>query len=127
MFEALGAFVFRFRWGVLVASAVFLTAAVTLLVHGGELTSGTIHGLEAERAEQIVDHVTGRPAETTFVALFHGDHLDAHGPAFASAMRAALAPLRDDPHVASILSPTDLLLPRPHRCSMGREAPRMPS
>ena len=52
MFEALGAVVFRFRWIVLFASATFLALAVAVLARGGSLTSGVIHGLEAEKAQQ---------------------------------------------------------------------------
>ena len=108
MFEALGAVVFRFRWIVLFASAAFLALAVAVLVRGGSLTSGVIHGLEAEKAQRVVDDVTGRPADTTFVVVFHAEGLDARDAAFADAAHAALAPLRDDPRVAAVVSPDDL-------------------
>ena len=97
IFEALGAIVFRFRWIVLFASAAFLALAVAVLVRGGSLTSGVIHGLEAEKAQRVIDDVTGRPADTTFVVVFHADGLDARDAAFADAAHEALAPLRDDP------------------------------
>ncbi len=111
MFEALGAVVFRFRWMVLVASAAFLALAVAVLARGGSLTSGVIHGLEAERAQQIVDAVTHRAADTTFVVVLHASGLDARDPEFVDAARAALAPLRDDERVASVISPDSLPLP----------------
>ena len=116
MFEALGAVVFRFRWIVLVASAAFLALAVAVLARGGSLTSGVIHGLEAEKAQQIVDAVTHRTADTTFVVVLHGSGLDARDPEFVGAARAALAPLRDDAHVASVISPDSL--PPPYAAAM---------
>src|ERR1700723_705605 len=103
MFEWLGAVVFRFRWLVLIASGAFLALAVALLVRGGSLTSGVIHGLEAESAQRVIDAVTGRSADTTFVVVLRGEGLDARDPDFAHAASAALAPLHDDPHVAAVV------------------------
>ncbi|HEY1697266.1 MAG TPA: MMPL family transporter [Polyangiaceae bacterium] len=108
MLEALGALVFRFRWAVLVASGAFLAAAVVVLVRQGPLTSGAIHGLESEKAAQIVDAVTGHSDKTTLVVGMHADRMDARSPAFADAARAALAPLRSDPDVDSVLAADDL-------------------
>jgi RND superfamily putative drug exporter len=109
MFEALGALVFRFRWLVLVASAAFLAAALAVLSRGGRLTTGDIHGLESEAAQQRVDVITGRTQDTTIVAMFHAEGaLAADDPAFEDAMIAALEPLRDDERVLSVLSPTEM-------------------
>jgi RND superfamily putative drug exporter len=116
MLEGLGAVVFRFRWAVLLASAAFLVLAVAVLFRGGSLTSGTIHGLEAERAQQIIDRVTGHPADTTFVVVLHADGLDARDPAFLDAVHDAMAPLLDDPRVASVVSPDDL--PEPYAAAL---------
>jgi putative drug exporter of the RND superfamily len=120
MFEALGDVVFRFRWAVLVVSAAFLALSVAVLLRGGSLTSPVIRGLEAEQAQQVVDTVTGRSGDTTFVVVLHADGLDVHDPAFAEAASAALAPLYDDAHVMSIISPEDL--PAPYAAAM-RDAP----
>jgi putative drug exporter of the RND superfamily len=117
MFEALGAFVFRFRWAVLVASAAFLAGAILVLLRGGILTTGDIHGLESESAQQRIDEITGRPADTTIVAVFHAlpgrplsaDELD-------EAIDAAVEPLRDDPRVDTIITPASL--PPPMNASL---------
>jgi RND superfamily putative drug exporter len=109
-FDGLGALVFRRRWAVLAASAVFLAFAIAGLVRGGSLTSGVIHGLEAEKAQRAVDEVTGRPADTTLLAVLHADGLDARSAEFTSAARAALDPLHDDPHVLAVVTP-DLVPP----------------
>jgi RND superfamily putative drug exporter len=112
MFEALGAIVFRFRWAVLSASALFLVGALVALTRGGDLTTGDIHGLESEDAQHRVDSVTGRPADTTVVVVLRArGGLDARDLAFSDAVRSALAPLRDDPRVVSVLSPSDLPAP----------------
>jgi putative drug exporter of the RND superfamily len=110
MFEGLGALVFRLRWPVLLASAAFLAVALAVLLHGGDLTSGEIKGLESERAKQVVDGVTGHPIDTSIAVVFHGNGLDARTPEFAAEMRTALAPLVSDSRVASVLPP-DVLPP----------------
>jgi RND superfamily putative drug exporter len=109
MFAAIGALVFRFRWAVLVASAIFLAGAGLMLFRGGTLTTGDIHGIESEAAQQRIDAITGRPADTTIVAVFHAlpgkavtrGELD-------DAIEAALEALRDDPRVDSIITPASL-------------------
>jgi putative drug exporter of the RND superfamily len=116
MFEALGAFVFRFRWFVLVGSALFLATSVAVLARGGALTSGVIHGLESERAQRIVDTVSGHASDTMLVVVLHADGMDAHDPRFVAAAAAALAPLRADPRVESVVSPD--VLPPPFGESM---------
>ena len=107
-FETIGAFVFRWRWVVLLLSGAFLVLAVAGLVRGGSLTSGVIHGLESEKAQRQIDAITGRPQDTTLVVVFHRDGADAGSPEFADAVDEALEPLRDDPSVASVLTPGSL-------------------
>jgi RND superfamily putative drug exporter len=101
MFESLGAFIHRRRHLVLVLAGLFLAASAVMLWRGGTLTSGNIRGLEAERAQALVEEVVGHPAETTFVAVVHGDALD------PVAVSAAVAPLRADPRVLSVVTPED--------------------
>ena len=107
-FETIGAFVFRWRWVVLLLSGVFLVLAVAGLVRGGSLTSGVIHGLESERAQRAIDAITGRPQDTTLVVVFHEEGADAGSPEFADAVDEALEPLRDDPSVSSVLTAESL-------------------
>jgi putative drug exporter of the RND superfamily len=107
MFEALGAKVHRYRWLILALSGAFLLASLAMLLRGGDLTGGTIHGIESERAQQIAASIQGRSADTTFVAVFRHPTLDARDGAFHEAMQRALEPLRGDPSVQSILTPDD--------------------
>jgi RND superfamily putative drug exporter len=109
MLAALGALVFRFRWAVLVASAAFLAGAVLVLTHGGDLTTGDIHGLESQAAQERIDAITGRPADTTIVAVFHGlSGRTVSADDLADAMDAALEPLRNDPRVDAVITPASM-------------------
>jgi RND superfamily putative drug exporter len=107
MFEALGAIIYKHRWLTLVLAGVFLAASLVVLLRGGDLAGGVIHGIESERAQQIEASIQGRSVETTFLAVFHHATLDARDGAFHQAMQQALAPLRRDAAVESILTPDD--------------------
>jgi putative drug exporter of the RND superfamily len=107
MFEALGEIVYRRRWLTLALAIAFLAASVAMLVRGGALTSGTIHGLEAGRAGEIVSEVLGHPADSTFVAVLRADDLDPGSDAYRAALRRALDPLRADSRVLSVVGPED--------------------
>ncbi len=108
MFYTLGKFIFRHRWPTLITAGVLLALALVALSLGGKLTGGTVKGLEAERADQLVATVAGRSADNTFVALFRSQTLAPGTPDFDQAMEAALAPLRSDPTVASVQSTADV-------------------
>src|ERR1700691_516757 len=107
MFEALGAKIHRYRWLTLALAGAFLVASLVVLFRGGDLTGGTIHGIESERAQQIAASIQGRSVATTFVAAFRHPPLDARDGAFDEAIQRALEPLRSDPAVESILTPDD--------------------
>jgi RND superfamily putative drug exporter len=111
MFSALGSFVFRHRWPTLLVAGLFLLLSAGLLVRGGKLTGGTVDGLEATRAEQLLSTVTGRNADTTFLVLFRSDKLTAGSAAFDEAMAAALKPLRSDARVSLVEGPGDVPAP----------------
>ncbi len=106
--ESLGAWIFRHRISVLVVSALVLSLAVASLVRGGPLTGGAIEGLEADRAQTLVDLVSGRRADTTFLAIFRPSRPEAafERGAFAGQIDAALERVRHDPRVLSVLSPS---------------------
>jgi RND superfamily putative drug exporter len=88
--------------------AAWFVCALGLLAAGGRLSTGVIHGLEAERATVLADAIAGHPSDTTFVAIFQS-RKDAPGDAsFDSAMDRALEPLRHDARVAAVTAPADL-------------------
>src|SRR4051812_34162530 len=70
VFDALGRFAFRRRWQILIAIGLWFVCALALLVSGGRLSTGTIHDLEAERANILADAISGHPSDTTFIAIF---------------------------------------------------------
>ena len=108
MFDRLGLFAYRRRWFVLGSVAVWFACALALLSQGGRLSTGVIHGLEAEHAGALADAISGRPSDTTFVAVFQSRTARPGAPDFDAAMERALAPLRHDPRIASVTAPTDL-------------------
>jgi len=103
----LGAFIFRRRWATLVVTGVFLLLSIVSLVRGGPLTSGDIPGLESKEADRAMEAITGRKLDTTMVVHFQHAELAPGGREFEAAMNAALAPLRGDPRVSSIVTPYD--------------------
>ena len=107
MFERLAAIIYRFRWVTLALATLVLAGSVGMLVHGGQLTSGTVRPIESERAQQLVADVLGHPSENTFVVLLRSSELDPASPGFREAMSDALAPLESDPRVASVVTPNN--------------------
>ncbi|HEX3596168.1 MAG TPA: MMPL family transporter, partial [Polyangiaceae bacterium] len=108
MFDRLGHFAYRRRALVLGVVGLWFACALALLVRGGRLSTGLIHGLEAERATTIADSVSGHPSDTTFVAIFRSKNARPGEPDFDVAVERALLPLRHDPRVASIVTPSEL-------------------
>jgi RND superfamily putative drug exporter len=124
--ESFGALIYRRRFRTLALSALVLALSLVSLVRGGPLTGGSIEGLEANRAQELVDHVMGRPSDTTFLVVLDarpGEKLDE--PAFASAVDAALEPVRRDAHTLAVVAPqgsppalAEQLLNRPARAAL---------
>ena len=107
-----GRFVYRRRWVVLAVSVLTLGASVASLLSGGQLRNVQFRDTEAGRANQLLRDefppVAGVPAAATssFVLIFTSTAgLPAADPRFIDAMNAALAPLRADPRVVSVVTP----------------------
>ena len=107
MYASLGGFIHRRPWLTLAASAVFLVASLLVLVRGGRLAGAGIAGLEADRAQAVVDAIAGRTEETSIAVVFESADLAPTDVEFTAAMRRALAPLRNDPRVASVTTPDE--------------------
>ena len=106
MFTWLALFIHRRPWFVLIAATTFLAGALALLARGGDLGASRIAGLEADRAQHELDGILGRPEETTDVVIFRATELAPTDPAFERAMNDALAPLRNDPDVSAVVTPS---------------------
>ena len=107
MYASLGGFIHRRPWLTLAASAVFLVASLLVLVRGGRLAGAGIAGVESDRAQSVVDAIAGRTEETTIAVVFESADLAPTDVEFTAAMRRALAPLRNDPRVASVTTPDE--------------------
>ncbi len=107
MFEALGRLALARRWTVIVASALALVGSGLVIARGGVLSSGETHGTEADLGRKLVDAELHLPGATSFTVVFSSATLYADDPEFVDAMHRALAPIRADAHVASVLSADD--------------------
>lgn len=108
MFVAWGAFVFRRKWWILALSVLLLCSAVVSLLRGGTLTTGSIEGIEADRAQALVEQALALPGDASFTLLFQAKDFTVSDPRFGAAVKAALAPLTGDAAVAGIANPFEL-------------------
>ncbi len=107
-----GRFVYRRRWIVLVVSLLTLGLGVASLLAGGQLRNVQFRDTEAGRTSQLIRDefppVAGAPAAATssFVLIFTSkEGVPATDPRFVEGLSAALAPLRADPRVTSVVTP----------------------
>ena len=107
-----GRFVYRRKWLVLVVSLLTLGISVASLLGGGQLRNVQFRDTEAGRASQLIRDefppVAGAPtaATSSFVLIFTStEGLPAADPRFIDGMKTALAPLRADSRVVSIVTP----------------------
>src|SRR5690242_11558365 len=105
MLERLGEAIYRHPKRTLIATALVLLASVAVLSQGGRLAAGKIVGLEANLADTRAAQVLGAPSETTVIAVFPHPDLSLDNPAALAAIEHAVAPLRGDPRVRSVVTP----------------------
>jgi RND superfamily putative drug exporter len=114
MFAAWGRFVYRRRWPVLAVSGFLLLASIFIVAQGAKLESGGfIETSESGRASRLIERELPRAGGGTFTLIFSSDTLTGTSPEFRGAVEAALAPLRTDPRVATIVTPYDGTAPDP--------------
>ena len=108
MFAAWGRFVHRRRWPVLAVSALLLVASGWTAASGAKLQSGGfIETSDSGRASRLIEHELPTAGGATFTLVFSSDRLTVTDAAFGDAVGEALRPLREDPRVATIVSPFD--------------------
>src|SRR6266566_4084865 len=108
MFAAWGRFVYRRRWPVLAISGLLLVASAFIVVQGGKLQSGGfIETSESGRASRLIERELPRAGGGTFTLIFSSDTLSGTSPEFRAALDSALAPLRKDSRIATIVTPYD--------------------
>lgn len=99
--------VHRHRGWVLVGTIVLLASAIWLLLQGGALTTGTIDGIEAARAESLARGAAAGSNDQTLAVLFHRDDWTVDDPRFTQAVTQVLARVGRLPQVESVVSPVD--------------------
>ena len=116
MFAAWGHLVFRFRWAFLIVSAALMAVSVAVSASGGDLKSGgIIQTSESGRAAKLIENELPRSSGTSFTAVFASQTLSVTDPAYKAAVTQALAAIRSDPRVQSVLTAYD---PGPQAASL---------
>ena len=101
MFAAWGRFVYRFRWLVLVASILSITALIFSMGYGGQLGTGEFtapEGTESGRVEDLLDEEVAK-TPPSFMLIFGSEDEKATDPAFRDQVEQALEPLEGDERV----------------------------
>lgn len=107
MFESWGRWVFAHRKAVLAVSVAFLLASLAALSQGGRLTSGRIHGIEADVAAELVERELPQAGSSGLTVVFAHPEWTTDDERFQEAVRRAMAPLRGDPSVLRVRTPFD--------------------
>ncbi len=110
MFDRWGRFVYRFRWAVLVLSALLLGVSIVATFTGGTLTDSGSFGadLPAGQAQKLITaevHPQKKVTGSQVTLIFRGSTLIVTDPGYKAALENALAPLADDPRVTSVSTP----------------------
>jgi RND superfamily putative drug exporter len=100
-------FALRRRRSILGGAALLLVLSALVLWRGGTLTTGATIGIESDLARRLIERELGYPGESSFLILFRSRQWRADEPHFVAALTSALAPLRSDPRVATVLAPDD--------------------
>ena len=100
-----GGFVYRHRWWVLLASLVLFVASLGLLSRGGTLKNNDTFHFESSDALTLESQQLPTSIANGFELVLGSPSLTVGSPAFESAVSAALAPLRHESRVQTILLP----------------------
>jgi len=107
MFVALARLAFQRHWSILGATLLLLAGAVAALVRGGKLTTGTIEGTEADRAQQLVEKVAGLSGDSVLAVILRSARLGVGEPPFVSELQRLTDATRALPSVDAVTSPLE--------------------
>lgn len=108
MFDRWGRFVYRFRWATLAGGAVVLGLSIAGIFSGGNINGNQPSTTtESDRAASLVQAELPQVAGSgsSFLLLFSSSNLAVADPTFQGALESAVAPLRSDPRVTSVVTP----------------------
>lgn len=102
-----GRWIYHRRKATLVVSALVLALSIVVLARGGTLSTGTIHGVEADVGASLIEREIHPPEAQGFTIVFGHPTLTVDDEAFRSAVRDAVAPLRAHHDVRTVRTPFD--------------------
>jgi RND superfamily putative drug exporter len=110
VFARWGRFVYRFRWAVLVISALLLGVSIVGTLTGGMLAGNGGYGadLAAGQAQKLIAdeiHPKAKATGSQLTLIFGSATLNVTDIAYRSALESALAPLANDTRVTSVSTP----------------------
>ena len=110
MFDRWGRFVYRFRWPVLVVSALLLGVSIVGAVTGGKLVDSGGFGadLPAGQTSKLIGREIQPQQKATgsfLTLIFSSSTLNVTDPAFQTALEQALVPLGSDARVTGAVTP----------------------
>ena len=100
-----GGFVYRHRWWVLLASLALFVASLGLLSRGGTLNNNNTFHFESSRALTLESQQLPTSIANGLELVLGSPSLTVGSPTFESAVSTALAPLRHDSRVQTIILP----------------------
>jgi putative drug exporter of the RND superfamily len=108
VFDRWGRLVYRFRWATLAGGAVLLGLSIAGIFSGGNIGGNQPSTtMESDRAASLIQTELPQVAGTgsSFLLLFSNSKLAVADPTFQAALESAVAPLRLDPRVTSVVTP----------------------
>jgi len=107
MFVALARLAFHRRWTILIFSLLVLLGAIAALVHGGNLTTGTIEGTESEHAQRLVENVAGLSGDSVLAVILRSETAGVGDKVFVSELQRLTEAVRKLPETQSVTTLLD--------------------
>lgn len=107
MFVRLARLTFQRHRTIFAATLLLLAVAVAALVRGGKLTTGTIEGTEADRAQQLLEKVAGLSGDSVLAVILRSPQLGVGDPPFVSELQGLTNAVRALASVDAVISPLE--------------------
>ena len=107
MFVALARLAFHRCWTILIFSLLVLLGAIAALVHGGNLTTGTIEGTESDHAQRLVEKVAGLAGDSVLAVILRSETAGVGDKVFVSELQRLTEAVRKLPEAQSVTTLLD--------------------